>query len=252
MNIPLFQRQLKKERKLAFLCTTSVEQWLINFSATILISPERFRKIRFMLLHRQPDLTVIMDNVNKAHNLSAIIRSCDGVGINEIHAVSYRKYIHTEQHAAAGASKWLTMNLYTDLPAAYRKVSESGMQILVATGKEGALDFREIDYTIPTALVVGAEWDGISEEAIEGADHAITVPMLGMVESLNVSVATAVILFEAQRQRTEKGMYKNPRLDPASFDRMLFEYAYPRLSRELQEKENPYPQLDAEGGICPP
>ena len=114
------------------------------------------------------------------------------------------------------------------------------------------MDFREIDYTIPTALVVGAEWDGISEEAIKGADHAITVPMLGMVESLNVSVATAVILFEAQRQRTEKGMYNNPLLDPKSFERMLFEYTYPRLSRELQEKGCPYPQLDTEGGICPP
>jgi tRNA (guanosine-2'-O-)-methyltransferase len=205
-----------------------------------------------MLLHRQPDLTVIMDNVNKAHNLSAIIRSCDGVGINEIHAVSYRKYIHTEQNAAAGASKWLTMNLYTDIPTVYRKVSESGMQILIATGKEDALDFRAVDYTIPTALVVGAEWDGISEEAIRGADQAITVPMLGIVESLNVSVATAVILFEAQRQRAEKGMYSKPRLDPECFERMLFEYTYPRLSRELQEIGKPYPQLDAEGGICPP
>ena len=67
-----------------------------------MISPERFRKIHEMLLHRQPDLTVIMDNVNKAHNLSAIIRSCDGVGINELHAVSYRKSIYTEQNAAAG------------------------------------------------------------------------------------------------------------------------------------------------------
>ena len=205
-----------------------------------------------MLLHRQPDLTVIMDNVNKAHNLSAIIRSCDGVGISEIHAVSYRKYIHAEQNAAAGASKWLKLNLYQDIPTAYKKVSESGMQILVATGKEGAVDFRTIDYTIPTALVVGAEWDGISEEAIKKADHAITVPMLGMVESLNVSVATAAILFEAQRQRIEKGMYNKPRLDPECFERMLFEYTYPRMSRELKEKGRPYPQLDAEGGICSP
>jgi tRNA (guanosine-2'-O-)-methyltransferase len=215
-----------------------------------LISPERFRKIRNMLLHRQPDLTVVMDNVNKAHNLSAIIRSCDGVGINEIHAVSYRKYIYAEQNAAAGASKWLTLNLYSDIATAYKTVSECGMQILVATNKEGGLDFRNVDYTIPTAIVVGAEWDGISEEAINGADHAITVPMLGMVESLNVSVATAVILFEAQRQREAKGMYSNPRLEPECYERMLFEYTYPRLSRELRKKGSPYPTLDAEGALC--
>ena len=203
-----------------------------------------------MLLHRQPDLTVVMDNVNKAHNLSAIIRSCDGVGISELHAVSYRKSIYTEQNAAAGASKWLTLNLYPDIASAYRKVSECGMQILVATNKEGSLDFREINYTLPTALVVGAEWDGISEAAIKGADHAITVPMLGMVESLNVSVATAVILFEAQRQRTEKGMYSNSLLDPECLERKLFEYSYPRLSCELREKGTPYPRLDAAGAIA--
>jgi tRNA (guanosine-2'-O-)-methyltransferase len=217
--------------------------------ATILISPERFRKIRFMLLHRQPDLTVIMDNVNKAYNLSAIIRSCDGVGISELHAVSYRKSIYTEQNAAAGASKWLTLKLHSDIASAYKAVSECGMQILVATGKEGALDFREIDYTIPTALVVGAEWDGISEEAVQGADRAITVPMLGMVESLNVSVATAVILFEAQRQRAAKGMYSQARLDPECFQRLLFEYTHPRLSRELRQEGAPYPPLDNEGAI---
>ncbi len=204
-----------------------------------------------MLLHRQPDLTVIMDNVNKAHNLSAIIRSCDGVGIGELHAISYRQSIYTEQNAAAGASKWLTLNLHASIASAYRAISKYGMQILVATGKEGARDFREIDYTRPTALVVGAEWDGISEEAIQGADYAITVPMLGMVESLNVSVATAVILFEAQRQRAAKGMYNQPRLDPESFQRMLFEYTHPRLSRELRQEGTPYPLLDAEGTICP-
>lgn len=200
-----------------------------------------------MLRHRQPDLTVVMDNVNKAHNLSAIIRSCDCVGIGEIHAISYRKSIYTEQNAAAGTSKWITMNLYPDVESAYNKLSGSGMQILVATNREKCHDFRDIDYTLPTALVVGAEWDGISEEAITGADIAITIPMLGMGESLNVSVATAVVLFEAQRQRSLKGMYDQPKLEPVPLNRMLFELAYPGLSRELREKELPYPSLNEQG-----
>ncbi len=202
-----------------------------------------------MLLHRQPDLTVMMDNVNKAHNLSAIIRSCDGVGIGQVHAVSYRKSIYAEQNAAAGASKWTTLTLYHDIPTAYKKLSGDGMQILVATNKEGCRDFREIDYTLPTALVVGAEWDGISDEAFKGADYAITVPMLGMVESLNVSVAAAVILFEAQRQRELKGMYNEQQLESECFERLLFEATYPRLSREMKAKGTPYPQLDDDGEI---
>lgn len=212
-----------------------------------MIAPERFHKIRHMLLHRQPDLTVVMDNVNKAHNLSAIIRSCDSVGISQIHAVSYRSTIFAEQNAAAGSSKWTSLSLYHDIETVYRNLSQCGMQILVATNKEGCVDFRDIDYTAPTAIVVGAEWDGVSEEAVRAADKAITIPMLGMVESLNVSVATAVILFEAQRQRAQKGMYDNPQLEPECFERMLFEFAYPRLSRELQKKDAPYPELDEKG-----
>ncbi len=214
-----------------------------------MIAPERFRKIRQMLLHRQPDLTVVMDNVNKAHNLSAIIRSCDCVGIGQLHAVSYRKSIHTEQGAAAGASKWSRLHLYHNIETVYKTLSASGMQLLVATNREGCVDFRDIDYTRPTALVVGAEWDGISNEAIEGADHAISIPMLGMVESLNVSVATAVILFEAQRQREQKGMYQKPQLEAEWFTKVLFEAAYPALSRELNANDTPYPPLDEEGRI---
>jgi len=202
-----------------------------------------------MLRHRQPDLTVVMDNVNKAHNLSAIIRSCDGVGIGKIHAISYRKSIYTEQNAAAGASKWITMKLYPDVESVYRELSAAGMQILVATNRKECQDFRAVDYTIPTALVVGAEWDGVSQEAIKGADIAITIPMLGMGESLNVSVATAVVLFEAQRQRSLKGMYHQPRIGKESLEKKLFELAYPRLSRDLRENASPYPPLDEEGRI---
>ncbi|WP_076790184.1 tRNA (guanosine(18)-2'-O)-methyltransferase TrmH [Chlorobium sp. KB01] len=215
-----------------------------------MISPDRFRKIRHMLLHRQPDLTVVMDNVNKAHNLSAIIRSCDTVGIGELHAVSYRKSIYTEQDAAAGASKWTTLHLYHEMATVYKKLSDQNMQILVASSSAGCMDFRNIDYTMPTALVVGAEWDGISEAALQGADQTIAIPMFGMVESLNVSVATALILFEAQRQRSAKGMYDSLQMEPGLFHRTLFELAYPRLSRELRQEGAPYPRLDEEGRIC--
>ena len=203
-----------------------------------------------MLLHRQPDLTVVMDNVNKAHNLSAILRSCDVVGIGHVQAVSYRKYIHARQNnAAAGSSKWTKMHLYHDIATVYEKLAQEGMQILVATNKEGCVDFRDVDYTVPTAIVVGAEWDGISQEAIEGADHTISVPMLGMVESLNVSVATGVILFEAQRQRENKGMYATQQLEPEVFERLLFEATYPRLSHELRVNGTPYPALDVQGNV---
>ncbi|ACD89897.1 MAG: tRNA (guanosine(18)-2'-O)-methyltransferase TrmH [Chlorobium limicola] len=215
-------------------------------------SPERFRKIRQMLLRRQTSLTVVMDNVNKSHNLAALVRSCDAAGIHEIHAVSRRKHIFTRHNAAAGSSKWVNINLYHDIESVYRRLRDDGMQVLAAASTEKSVDFREIDYTLPTALILGAEWDGISEDAISGADRCIGVPMFGMVESLNVSVAGAVIIYEAQRQRLLKGMYGSPALTQTQMNRLLFEHTYPRLSEHLHEKGIDYPRLDDDGFILSP
>lgn len=205
-----------------------------------------------MLSLRQPSLTVVMDNVNKSHNLAAIVRSCDAAGIHEVHAVSYRKHIFTRHNAAAGSSKWVNISLYHDTGSVYSRLRAAGMQILAAASTEHSVDFREIDYTVPTALVLGAEWDGISGEAISAADRCIAVPMFGMVESLNVSVAGAVILFEAQRQRLLAGMYARPSIPETERNRLLFEYTYPRLAERLREKGLDYPELDDDGCILSP
>ncbi|KAA6232697.1 tRNA (guanosine(18)-2'-O)-methyltransferase TrmH [Chlorobium phaeovibrioides] len=214
-----------------------------------MIAPERFLRIQKMLASRQPDLTVVMDNVNKPHNLSAIIRSCDAVGIHDLYAVSSKKSIHTTQNAAAGAGHWTNLHLCKDIGALCRKLGMEGMQVLAATNTEESRDFRTIDFTLPTAIVLGAEWEGVSAEAIHAADMAITIPMYGMVESLNVSVAAALILFEAERQRSLKGMYRTRRLEESLYRKLLFELSYPRLSRQLREKGGAYPELDEDGGI---
>ncbi len=205
-----------------------------------------------MLCRRQTSLTVVMDNVNKSHNLAALVRSCDAAGIRDVHAVSYRKHIFTRHNAAAGSSKWVNLNLYREIESVYTLLRREGMQILAAASTQNSVDFREIDYTIPTALVLGAEWDGISENAVQGADRCIAVPMFGMVESLNVSVAGAVIIFEAQRQRLLKGMYDHPEIPEESLQRLLFEYTYPRLAENLREKGLAYPPLDDDGFIVSP
>jgi tRNA (guanosine-2'-O-)-methyltransferase len=213
----------------------------------IVIAPERFHKIRRLLEQRQVDLTLVMDNVNKPHNLAAIIRSCDSVGIHRMHAVSYRSSIRTKQRTAAGASKWVKVELEESIIPIGRKLRENGMQILVATYRPDAVDFRSIDYTRPTAIVVGEELKGPSEEALQTADRCIYIPMAGMVESLNVSVAAAVILFEAQRQRTLANMYESRQFPDSEFERLLFEYSYPRLSEVFRSKGYPYPALDGNG-----
>ncbi len=214
-----------------------------------MISAERFEKIKTLLSYRQPDLTVLMDNVNKPHNLSAIVRSCDAVGIETVHAVSTDDVIKDRQRAARGANKWVNLVLHDDINHACAALRKQGMQILVAHFKEGAVNFRSIDYTVPTAIVMGAELYGPSSSAVSKADHLIYVPMHGMVESLNVSVAAAIILFEAQRQRTDAGLYNEPRLKPGDIKKRLFELAYPSVSKKLREQARSYPELDDKGNI---
>ena len=222
---------------------------LFQPNRTPLVSPERFRKIRELLEKRQTDLTLVMDNVNKPHNLAAIIRSCDAVGIHQVHAISYRSSIKTKQHTAAGASRWLRVRLSESIEPVGEKLREAGAQILVAHYCPEAVDFRSIDYTRPTAIVMGEELKGPSQAALDLADNFIYIPMMGMVESLNVSVAAALILFEAQRQRQKAGLYDAKHFSDADFDRLLFEYTYPRLSHVLREQGKPYPRLDENGAF---
>lgn len=198
---------------------------------------------------RQTDLTLVMDNVNKPHNLAAIIRSCDAVGIHRVHAISRRSNIRTKQHTAAGASRWVKVALSDSVTPIGEQIREEGKQILVATYRPDAVDFRTIDYTRPTAIVMGEELTGPSEESMALADHFVYIPMFGMVESLNVSVAAALILFEAQRQRKEAGLYDKRQFDDNEFERLLFEYAYPRLAAVLRDEGKPYPKLDERGAF---
>lgn len=214
-----------------------------------MIAPERFQKIRKLLEKRQTDLTLVMDNVNKSHNLAAIIRSCDAIGIHQMHAVSYRSSIKTRQHIAAGASKWVKVSISESVVPVGKKLRDAGMQILVASWRPDAVDFRSIDYTRPTAIIMGEELTGPSEEAINLADRLIYIPMSGMVDSLNVSVAAAVILFEAQRQRADAGSYDTKHFSDADFERLLFEYTYPRLGAVLRDQGKPYLKLDENGAF---
>ena len=213
------------------------------------MTPERFNKINSVLNRRQPDLTVMMENVHKPHNLAAIARSCDAVGIGEVHAVAYSDEIAIDQKSAVGSERWVALHTHANVPAAFDHLRERGFRILATHFSEDATSFRDVDFTGPTAIVVGAEMDGISPETIDAADGTLIVPMQGMVHSLNVSVATALILFEAQRQREAAGLYDRPRLDAETLRRLRFQWAHPRIAPIYDRREEPYPDLDAEGNL---
>ena len=172
------------------------------------MTPERFQKIKKILKKREKDLTLILDNVNKPHNLAAILRTCDGIGIGRIHAKSKNEKIGLNLKAASGSNQWIKVEIYNQLVNLYRKLQKDNFNIFVANNSDSAVDFRDVDYTKPSAIVMGAELDGISKQTLNYATKEIKIPLNGMVESLNVSVACAVILFEAKRQRDSKIRYK--------------------------------------------
>ena len=214
------------------------------------MTPERFQKIKDILNKRQPDLTVVLDNIHKPHNLAAIIRSCDAVGVGDIYGISSNEQkVGVNLKSASGSNHWVNLHIHHSVPNVISELKQSGFTIYAANGSAKAIDYRKVDYTKPSVIVLGAELDGISPETLDAVDDEIKIPMQGMVESLNVSVANAVILFEAQRQRLQAGLYEKCRLDKNMVGKLLFEFSYPEAAKVYQSKGEPYPELDTEGQI---
>lgn len=213
------------------------------------MTPERFRRLLQVLDRRQPDLTVLMERVHKEHNLSAIARNCDAVGVLEIHAVVPNQGLRLHRDTSGGTGKWMELHQHHCVMEAVGTLKERGFQVVAAHPDSRAVDYREMDYTRPTSILVGAELFGVSDEAVASADVTATIPMMGMVRSLNVSVATSLFLFEALRQREQRGMYAAPRLSPERHRETLFRWAYPDHARRYREAGLPAPELGPDGEL---
>ncbi len=211
------------------------------------MTPERFRTLKSILDRRQPDLTVLMDRVHKPHNFSAVLRTCDAVGVLRAHLVPTAEF-EAAHHTAGGSNRYVRVRRHPGLEDALAALRADGMTVVAAHPSADAVDFRALDYTRPTALLLGTELDGLSDAAVAAADRRVAVPMVGAVESLNVSVAAAVILYEAQRQRSDAGLYDASRLDDDVYRTTLFEWAYPRIADLCRRRGVEYPELDPETG----
>ncbi len=199
-----------------------------------LVLPRRLSRMREVLERRQKDLFLFMDRVRNEHNFSALLRTAEAVGI---HRVLYGLEGEGEkapinEAVTLGAHRWLVLERVADPAAKLRKLREEGFQVVVTWLGAGTRDFREVDYTRPTVIVVGNEVEGVSPELLPLATHRVMIPMVGMVRSLNVSVATAVILYEAFRQREARGLYEHPQLSPAEIEAFLRKWAYEDIIAE--------------------
>jgi tRNA (guanosine-2'-O-)-methyltransferase len=212
------------------------------------MTKQRYDKIRALLAKRQPDLTLLLEEVHKPHNVSAVIRSADAVGINCIHAV-WQENTGLTRGTAMGSQAWVEIQRHRSTELAIQKLKSNNMQVLVTHLNSTAIDFRKIDYTKPTAIVLGQEKQGATSKAIAMSDQAIVIPMLGMVQSLNVSVAAALILYEAQRQRQNANMYERNSLGDDLVQKYLFERGFPVLHAQCKKRNLPYPYVNQNGEI---
>ncbi|MCL6524598.1 MAG: RNA methyltransferase [Thermoflavifilum sp.] len=176
------------------------------------MTPKRIQRIRSVISKRQFDLTVVLENVFDPHNISAVMRSCDAVGIQEIYVLNTRIPPHRKWGAksSASAAQWLTIHNFTDLSLCFSVLREKYHKIYTTHLASDAVSLYDMDLTQSIALVFGNEAEGVSQDVCALADGNFLIPQVGMVKSLNISVACAVTLYEAFRQRWLAGAYAQP------------------------------------------
>jgi tRNA (guanosine-2'-O-)-methyltransferase len=186
----------------------------------------RLQKIRRVLRQRQPDLTVVLENIHDPHNVSAILRSADAVGIAEVHLVyTTEEFPKIGRKSSASASKWVVRRKYRGAEECYSSLRKQGFKIYASQLDFKSLCLFELNLRNKVALVFGNEHRGVSEEAAALADARFIIPMYGMIESLNVSVACAVSLYEALRQRLKHGGYSKPKLSDTALRTLAEEWS---------------------------
>jgi tRNA (guanosine-2'-O-)-methyltransferase len=189
------------------------------------LTERREQKFRQVIARRQPDLTVVMENIHDPHNVSAVLRSCDAVGVFRVELLyTVEKLPRIGKKSSSSASKWIERRVHKSVDECYARLRAEGFTVFATTLGAKTISLHDADFVAPTALVFGNEHRGVSNEAAEKADARLMIPMMGMVQSLNVSVAAAVTLYEAMRQRIAAGRYARPSFSEAEAVALLSDW----------------------------
>ena len=178
------------------------------------MTPQRFNRLTSVLNKRQPDLTVVLENVFDPHNVSAVMRTCDAVGIQDVYILNDRIPPHRKwgYRSSSTAAQWLSVHQFTNAEECFEEVSKKYKNIYTSHLSEASTDLYSMDLTESIALVFGNETFGVSDNIRKYAQGDFIIPQSGIIKSLNISVACAVTLYEAFRQKKQKGHYDEPRL----------------------------------------
>lgn len=189
------------------------------------MTERRKDKILSVLQHRQPNLTIVMEDIHDPHNVSAMLRSADAVGIMEVQLLYINeKFPKLGKKSSASATKWVQRRKFTTVKACYDTLHEEGFLIYATHLGTSSVPLYKLDLTKNIALVFGNEHRGVSDEAAKLADGNFQIPMTGMIQSLNVSVACAVSVYEAFRQRLSAPKRKQSSLDAVTLKRLADEW----------------------------
>lgn len=192
------------------------------------MTPERRERLLSVLNKRQAGLTVVLENVQDPHNISAVMRTCDAVGIQEIYVLNNRIPRHKKWGAksSSSAAKWLTIHQFSDTAECVAALRQKYDKIFTTHLAADAVGLYEIDFTGSVALVFGNEHDGVTDEIRGLADGNFIIPQVGIIKSLNISVACAVSIYEALRQRTIAGHYEKRNLPDGQFEELLEKWGF--------------------------
>jgi tRNA (guanosine-2'-O-)-methyltransferase len=189
-------------------------------------SEERTQKIEYVLSKRHRDFTIVAENIIDKHNLSALFRTCDAVGILK----AYLIYDGTQptpklaESSSASARKWVESEVYKNVADCYAELRKQGKKIYTTHLAKDSVSLYDLDLTEPFAIVLGNEHSGVSERAVELADANVIIPQAGMIQSLNISVACAVSIYEAFRQRIKSGKFDSLGLQENEYNEKLIEW----------------------------
>ncbi|MBP6589204.1 MAG: RNA methyltransferase [Chitinophagaceae bacterium] len=187
------------------------------------MTPERKQRLTSVLEKRQGNITIVLENVFDPHNISAVMRTADAIGLQDIYILNNKIPRHKKWGArsSSSAAKWLSIHQFTDAAECFSSLRERYSTILTTHLSSDAIGLHEIDFTQNIALVFGNEHSGVSDEIRAMADGNFIIPQVGIIKSLNISVACAVTLYEAFRQKTLAGHYNQPGLDPVRYEALM-------------------------------
>ena len=207
-----------------------------------MITERRRAKLEEVARHRQPDLTVVVEDVHDPHNVSAMLRSCDAAGVLQVQLVyTIDKFPRIGSKSSASAGKWISTRRFRSIDECYGQLRREGFKIWATRIGQGSRTLYDLDFTTKTAVVFGNEHRGVSEAAAAGADGLLQIPMVGMIQSLNVSVACAVTVFEALRQRMGAPGWGMPKLSSQELKEMVELWSQKRVDHRKAKTKRSSP-----------